>query len=877
MFSSMVFGFSRRSISAFICAALATVASLAILGSERPVGAQSLTWDDRDVQAQANPRFTRLAHLSGDPVAGRLDYVVLTGPLSTTDKRTYIQAWANAGTPVFNPILTSATQPVEILIDVIDLDGDGNAEIVGIYPGDSCTSAIPALYVFNGDGSQRVKYDFPVKTDLSALNVVVYDVLGTSPLKRRIVVAPNTGNPDCPIDFGNSNTSANVYFFDFPNPSNWSLLASPSVARSTGQTPCGGMGCTEIMTFPGVLVGDIDNSGSNEIVVIVKSRILVFSQDGIKRYYKQVADSDVPFSQDAASYNTDHDTSISGFAVFGGRRYGVYKLINIDTEPNLELVIAADGNPIVDTTSPGALYQAYDLPATSTDGYMMRTWGLWDTVLRGSTQALTPTSYPSGYVLGVPLSGIDDINGDGIPEIVTSQLSSTPGDPPNIVIINARTGSKQDAVSTQGGLVRGVCLDVLPLRQSSSFKDLILYNPNNQKYNVWRPQSQGSVTFEKVAEIPAGTLSTGVGRLVQRSLGDDFALPVRLGTNNLRHYAVQTALRAGVLSFVGYNSDGCPASGDAALYSWTANPSVERSVDMSKRPGRVLNTLIGSDPTNSIWMLETETTCVTGNGGTDLVNSYIQSGSNLVIRGDLAGTDTIGVYRSSTGTVFMRNLNTSGPADLTFSFGAAMNAFTPLAGDWDGDGDSTIGLYDPATGNFFLRNSNSAGGADLVFSFGAGGVGYLPITGDWNYDGIDTIGLYDPATGNFFLRNSNSAGGADLVFGFGAGGVGFKPITGDWNGDGVDTIGLYLPSSGSFFLRNANSSGSADLTFNFGAANSTALAGDWNGDGSDSIGTYVAASSAFFLRDSNSAGAADYSVSFGTADDKAIVGNWNGQ
>jgi len=101
-----------------------------------------------------------------------------------------------------------------------------------------------------------------------------------------------------------------------------------------------------------------------------------------------------------------------------------------------------------------------------------------------------------------------------------------------------------------------------------------------------------------------------------------------------------------------------------------------------------------------------------------------------------------------------------------------------VVGDWDGDGKDTIGLYDPATGTWFLRNSNSSAPADLVFTYGPEKQGFLPIVGDWDGDGKDTVGLYDPAKGVWFLTNSNSGGNADITFMFGVSGA--KPIAGRW-------------------------------------------------------------------------------------------------
>ncbi len=206
----------------------------------------------------------------------------------------------------------------------------------------------------------------------------------------------------------------------------------------------------------------------------------------------------------------------------------------------------------------------------------------------------------------------------------------------------------------------------------------------------------------------------------------------------------------------------------------------------------------------------------------------------------VVGSDTIGLFNPSTSGFFLRNSNSTGVADVLFTYGPAGAGWIPLTGDWNGDGVDTIGLYNPATSTFFLRNSNSTGVADLSFSYGPAGAGWLPLAGDWDGDGVDTIGLYNPTTSTFFLRNTNSAGVADVSFAYGPAGAGWKPIVGDWNGDGIDTIGLYNPTTSTFFLRNTNSTGVADLafTYNPSGAAPVPLVRDWNGDGVDTIGLY---------------------------------------
>jgi extracellular elastinolytic metalloproteinase len=240
--------------------------------------------------------------------------------------------------------------------------------------------------------------------------------------------------------------------------------------------------------------------------------------------------------------------------------------------------------------------------------------------------------------------------------------------------------------------------------------------------------------------------------------------------------------------------------------------------------------------------------------------------------------DTVGIY--SGGFFFERDVIFGGGADQTFGFGAG--GLRPLVGNWDGGAGvgpasaDTPGLYDMATGTFFLRNSNTPGPADLTFAFGAPGA--IPIVGDWDGNGSTTVGIYVPATGAFFLSNTNAAGPADTVFIFGAAGAGLIPIAGDWNNDGVDTVGLYNPATGSFFLTNTNGGGPASITFAFGAPGGVPLAGDWNSDGVDTIAVYVPSTGVFFFRNSNASGVADDAIAFGPANVALpVAGNFDGQ
>ena len=93
--------------------------------------------------------------------------------------------------------------------------------------------------------------------------------------------------------------------------------------------------------------------------------------------------------------------------------------------------------------------------------------------------------------------------------------------------------------------------------------------------------------------------------------------------------------------------------------------------------------------------------------------------------------DTFGVY--SAGNYFERDVLFGGSADTIVNFG--LNG-TPFVGNWDGGATvgavaaDNPGFYDPSNGFFFLKNSQTPGPADLTFSYGPPGI--TAITGDWD-------------------------------------------------------------------------------------------------------------------------------------------------
>src|SRR5215213_5511871 len=256
---------------------------------------------------------------------------------------------------------------------------------------------------------------------------------------------------------------------------------------------------------------------------------------------------------------------------------------------------------------------------------------------------------------------------------------------------------------------------------------------------------------------------------------------------------------------------------------------------------------------------ETRGPQVKGGDKDDRVNP---SGSNALVDPDASSNqDTVGVYRPDTSQFFLKNSNTTGFADISFTFG--LPGDLPIVGDWNGDGIDTVGVF--RDGVFFLKNSNTDGFADLVVPFGQ--AGDLPVVGDWDADGVDSIGVYRNDT--FMLRKTNTPGDPQIIIVLGV--PGDLPIAGDWNRDTLDNVGIYRPSDGLVALKHGDSGGGfQDVIFTYGSPGDLPVGGDWDADGANTIGVYRG--DVFLLRNSNTNGFAEIIFQFGVSGDLPLSG-----
>ena len=210
-------------------------------------------------------------------------------------------------------------------------------------------------------------------------------------------------------------------------------------------------------------------------------------------------------------------------------------------------------------------------------------------------------------------------------------------------------------------------------------------------------------------------------------------------------------------------------------------------------------------------------------------------------------------------------LQTSQRDSTSFFYGVPGDV--PLFGDWDCDGTDTVGMYRPSSGFVYLRNSNDFGNADRRFFFGV--PGDVPLVGDWDGDGCDTLAVY--RNGEIFISDTLGTVVAAQSMYFGL--PGDRPFTGDFDGDGRTTIGVHRESTGFVYLRNDLRTGFAQVAFFYGSPADRIVAGDWDGDGDETVGVFRPSSARFFLSNSNATVPADLEFDFGTTRGLPVAGS----
>ncbi len=229
------------------------------------------------------------------------------------------------------------------------------------------------------------------------------------------------------------------------------------------------------------------------------------------------------------------------------------------------------------------------------------------------------------------------------------------------------------------------------------------------------------------------------------------------------------------------------------------------------------------------------------------------------------GADRVGLHNADRGTWTLDG------AASGFHYGLPSDV--PVTCDWDGDGRASVGLYRPSSGYLYLRNTNSFGIADIAIFYGI--PEDVPVCGDWDGDGRDTIGVFRPSNATFYLRNSNSIGFADTEIGFGE--PGDIPLTGDWFGKGHDSVAVYRPGTGMLYLADGRERLGNVITLprtDFLPTDSLVV-GDWDADGTDTLGYHRPGTGEFRLLLDHTPDPETVTISLGLTDQTAVAGAWS--
>ena len=113
---------------------------------------------------------------------------------------------------------------------------------------------------------------------------------------------------------------------------------------------------------------------------------------------------------------------------------------------------------------------------------------------------------------------------------------------------------------------------------------------------------------------------------------------------------------------------------------------------------------------------------------------------------------------------------------------------------------------EPQSGLWFIRQSSLN---DAVRTEGFGYVGYTPVRGDFSGDGKTDVAVFHEPTGLWFWKDSTTS----AVTSLGYGGAGYVPVPEDYDGDGRADVAVYHPQTGLWYMRSSITGLTSSLGF----------------------------------------------------------------
>ena len=231
------------------------------------------------------------------------------------------------------------------------------------------------------------------------------------------------------------------------------------------------------------------------------------------------------------------------------------------------------------------------------------------------------------------------------------------------------------------------------------------------------------------------------------------------------------------------------------------------------------------------------------------------------------GVQDLAVYRMATGEWLVLKSSTSYASVLALSWGGS--GYVPVPGDYDGDGRMDPAVYRPATGEWFILKST--GGYATSARVAWGGIQYTPVSGmDFDGDRKSDIAVYHAGLGRWLILKSGSAFTTTLSIDWG--GPGYTLVPGDYDGDGRADVGVYDRKSGWWYVLRSDSNFSSTLAFAWGGTGYIAAPGDYDGDARMDMAVFQPASGIWYVLKSSTAFAVGFTINgWGTPADSPLA------
>jgi hypothetical protein len=218
----------------------------------------------------------------------------------------------------------------------------------------------------------------------------------------------------------------------------------------------------------------------------------------------------------------------------------------------------------------------------------------------------------------------------------------------------------------------------------------------------------------------------------------------------------------------------------------------------------------------------------------------------------------VGVVRGNTWFLSDENLVVT----KVFKFGSETD--TPIAGDWDDDGDDEPGVR---RGNVWYLADDAPPTSVTTFTFAS--ANDTPTAGDWDDDGDEEPGV---RRGNVWYLADVAPPTSVTTFTFAS--AKDTPIAGDWDGDGDGDEEPGVRRGNVWYLADVAPPTSV-TTFTFASAKDNPIAGDWDGDGDGDEEPGVRRGNVWYVADGTPPGGV-IAFAFGLATDAPIAGDWDG-